>query len=184
MHSEEYKEYTIDIEQDNDSENPRDVFDYLGTMICFHGRYNLGDEHKLNHSDFNGWNEVEKHITCKLKGTIILPLYLYDHSGITMNTTGFISRPWDSGQIGFIYITAEKIREEYSTKRISKKLRKRIEEYLVNEVKEYDKYLTGDVWYYDIKKDDEYIETCGGFYGYNYCLEEAKSFIDAIMKDN
>ena len=30
---------------------------------------------------------------------LMLPLYLYDHSGITMNTTGF-SCPWDSGQVG------------------------------------------------------------------------------------
>lgn len=32
---------------------------------------------------------------------LMLPLYLYDHSGITMNTTGF-SCPWDSGQVGWI----------------------------------------------------------------------------------
>ena len=32
----------------------------------------------------------------QMEGMVILPLYLYDHSGITMNTTGF-SCPWDSG---------------------------------------------------------------------------------------
>ena len=29
---------------------------------------------------------------------IVQPLYLYDHGGITMNTTGF-SCSWDSGQV-------------------------------------------------------------------------------------
>ena len=43
---------------------------------------------------------------------VILPLYLYDHSGITMNTTGF-SCPWDSGQVGWIYVDADGIKKEY-----------------------------------------------------------------------
>ena len=38
----------------------------------------------------------------QMDGMVILPLYLYDHSGITMNTCGF-SCPWDSGQVGWIY---------------------------------------------------------------------------------
>ena len=33
---------------------------------------------------------------------VILPLYLFDHSGITMNTTGFNCR-WDSGVVGWVY---------------------------------------------------------------------------------
>jgi len=33
---------------------------------------------------------------------VILPLYLYDHGGITMSTGAF-SCPWDSGQVGWIY---------------------------------------------------------------------------------
>ena len=41
-----------------------------------------------------------------------LPLYLYDHSGITMNTGGF-SCSWDSGQMGWIYATKEDIQKEY-----------------------------------------------------------------------
>lgn len=41
----------------------------------------------------------------------ILPLYLYDHSGLTMNTCGF-SCPWDSGQVGWIYCSHKKMEEE------------------------------------------------------------------------
>ena len=41
----------------------------------------------------------------QMDGMVILPLYLYDHSGITMNTCGF-SCPWDSGQVGWIYASA------------------------------------------------------------------------------
>lgn len=41
----------------------------------------------------------------------ILPLYLYDHSGISMSTGSFIGRAphaeWDSGCVGFIYLEKE-----------------------------------------------------------------------------
>ena len=42
---------------------------------------------------------------------VILPLYLYDHSGITMSTSVF-SCPWDSGQVGWIYAEKKKLIEE------------------------------------------------------------------------
>ena len=48
----------------------------------------------------------------QMEGMMILPLYLYDHSGITMNTTGF-SCPWDSGQVGWIYADRRRIEAEY-----------------------------------------------------------------------
>lgn len=41
----------------------------------------------------------------------ILPLYLYDHSGLTMNTSGFSCR-WDSGQVGWIYCSHERCEKE------------------------------------------------------------------------
>jgi hypothetical protein len=78
---------------------------------------------------------------------ISLPLFLYDHSGITMST-GRFSCPWDSGQVGFIYVSREKVREEYGWKVITKKREEKIVEILRDEVKTYDQYLTGDVYGY------------------------------------
>ncbi|SNS23209.1 hypothetical protein SAMN05446037_1006135 [Anaerovirgula multivorans] len=42
---------------------------------------------------------------------VILPLYLYDHSGITMSSSPF-SCQWDSVQVGWIFCTKERFREE------------------------------------------------------------------------
>lgn len=46
----------------------------------------------------------------------ILPLYLYDHGGITMSTGSFVGRAphadWDSGQVGFIYLDKETAMKE------------------------------------------------------------------------
>ena len=93
--------FTLRIVQDEDPVNPRLDFDNLGKMICFHKRYNLGDEHNIDPVDFNGWDDMAVHLTKAHDAAVILPLFLYDHSGITLQTSPF-SCPWDSGQIGFI----------------------------------------------------------------------------------
>jgi hypothetical protein len=161
--------------QDDYPESPRD-WDNLGTMACFHRRYTLGDKDiPFSSDDFNGWDEMEEYILKSLDAAVVLPLYLYDHSGITMNTTGFNCR-WDSGQIGFIYITKDKIMKEYGVKRIRRQLKEKVEKMLVNEVEVYDQYLTGDVYCFSIVKvtkcdeghEHETTEdSCSGFYGYD-----------------
>ena len=78
-------------------------------MIAFHRRYDLGDKHSIKHEDYDGWDEMETALEKKFDA-VILPLYLYDHSGITMNTTGF-SCGWDSGQVGFICISKKRKQE-------------------------------------------------------------------------
>lgn len=107
--------YLIKIELDNEPESPRE-WDNLGTMVCFHGRYSLGDKHDYKPEQFNGWDDMEKSLIKEHDICVILPLYLYDHSGITISTTSF-SCQWDSGKVGFIYISKKKVRDEYSVKR-------------------------------------------------------------------
>lgn len=160
-----YQGYKIDIIQDDLAESPRD-WDNLGTMVCWHNRYNLGDEQPSESPD-DYYADVLKPIIDK--GGVVLPLYLYDHSGLSMNTGGF-SCPWDSGQVGYIYATAEKIREEYGFQRITKQRRKDIAGFLRNEVSTYDQYLGGDVYGYSI--DDaqgEHIDSCWGYFGFDAC---------------
>jgi len=169
----ECKGYRIHLEQDEDAPNPCEDFDMLGTMVCWHRRYTLGHvQPKCGHYEY------AESIRCN--GLVMLPLFLYDHSGITMRTTPF-DCPWDSGQVGFIYTTPEKIRECLQVKRLTKKVLAKVDEILVNEVKVYDQYLTGDVWYYWVEDaEGERIDElgCGGFYGSDYALEEARAAVD------
>jgi hypothetical protein len=147
-----------------DAESPRTMYDNLCTMLCFHNRYNLGDTDSLlrkkgfnyDSDDYDSWEEMEKAIIKENDIAIILPLWLYDHSGLTISFGRTCS--WDSGQVGFILVDKATIRKEYSCKRISKKLLLKVEEILKNEVKEYDSYLRGDV--YDLNQytiSDEYM---------------------------
>ncbi|HCX67884.1 hypothetical protein [Parvibaculum sp.] len=106
---------------------------------------------------------------------VILPLYLYDHSGITMNTTGFHC-PWDSGQVGFIFVSLEDVRREYGVQRVSGKLRRTVEDALRAEVDVYDDYLRGEVYGYVIERDGDHVDSCWGYFGdfEEHCLGEAR----------
>ena len=152
---------TLDYFHDEYAESPRSWYN-LGTMICFHKRYDLGDEHVLSSDSFNGWNEIEKYIIKNYDAAVVLPIYMYDHGGITINTTGF-SCPWDSGQVGFIYVSNRKLRSEYNIKKVSKKFKDLAKDILIGEVDTYSKYLEGDVYGFSINGE----ESMSGFYGYD-----------------
>jgi hypothetical protein len=179
--TEVYKGFNINIVADNDTESPRE-WDNLGTMVCFHRNYNLGDKTSYSESDFDSWGELKAQLV-KDGARIILPLGLYDHSGITMYIGNNHDR-WDGGQVGFIYVTAENIRKEYSVKKITKKILAQAEELLRGEVKTYDKYLTGDVVGFQVEDTDEnMIDSCYGYYDKDDAIAEAKSIIDGEVAD-
>jgi hypothetical protein len=182
-----YRRHIIRIIQDDTPLNPRVDCDNLGVMVCFHNRYRLGDEgHGFRSEDYNGWDDLEKGIEREHGPSIILPIYMYDHSGCTINTTGF-SCHWDSGQIGFIFIQRERARKEYGWKVITKKREQQIRDMLKGEVETYDQFLRGDVYGYQvISPDGEELDSCWGFFKYDHeesgLLDEARSNIDWHIK--
>jgi len=173
--------YILEIFPDEPRESPRE-WDNLGTMICFHRRYNLGDRHNFS------LEEAEEMV----KGEDIcvsLPLYLYDHGGITMSTGSF-SCKWDSGQVGWIFVTKEQVRKEYEVEEISKDLIEKVTNVLQGEVETYDQYLTGDVYGYRISQVDvcnkgcehkDEIDSCWGFYGEESAQEEGERTLEYYL---
>lgn len=163
---------TLEIIPDEDPLNPRVDYDNLGTIAAFHGRYNLGDkDHGIDHTEFGGWDEMGAWIKHKNPDCVILLLYLYDHSGITMSTGPF-SCPWDSAQVGFIFVSRERIVQEYGTLDPAEAT-KRAEACLRDEVALYDQYLTGDVFGFILRNPPcdkcggpgEDSDSCWGFFG-------------------
>jgi len=158
---------TLQIFNDESPESPRE-WDNMAKFICFHKRYNLGDKHDYSHGDYSGWAEMQKDIEKKEDTAIIKPLYMYDHSGITISTTPF-GDPWDSGQIGFVVVSRKAIRECFSAKRVTKSLIARAEGNLNAEVKTYDQYLRGEVYGFKvIEKNGEESDSCWGFFGTDF----------------
>jgi len=185
-----YRGFRIIIGIEEDSMNPREFDGNIGVMICSHKRYDLGDVEKSKEFDFDecsNWDDVrEKIIEENDNGVLILPLYLLDHSGLAISTTPFSSY-WDSGQIGFIYCSFDKIKEFYNDEENHLKVMENALEILREEVKLYDAYLSGQVYYFTVveEKDlDNVIMSCGGFYGNTDDLVSyAKEEVDLEIKN-
>lgn len=166
---------TAKILHDDNQDGPRE-WDNLGTMACWHRNYNLGDVQPKQ--DPGAYIREQ----CP-EGSVVLNLYLYDHSGITMST-GEFSCSFDSGWVGMIFVTPERIKAEYGD--TSPESCAKARACLEGEVKVYDQYLTGDVWGFVLERNDscdscghsepEEIDSCWGFYG--DCLEDMKGHVD------
>ena len=212
----------VSILPDTDPLNPRQEYDNICTMLCWHSRYKLGDNYylrsplsKVSSHKWESWPDVYKNVDAvlgkakafldedypfgdydeRLGPGIVAPLYLYDHSGLTISTSPF-SCPWDSGQIGWIHCSYEKANRELLAKPLkhparSTRLRQRMQACIDAEVATYDAYLRGDVWGYEIalvEKDEqgdflviEELDSCWGFYGHDVVKEEALSSLKALV---
>lgn len=246
----------LTVLEDNCPENPRN-WSNLGSMVCFHDRYSLGDEH--GYSDINSflkdllieYGDIEKILKqiasqewdwlrfvqseddedlwllmyrdstgcwieeldfdmkrdlyeellealvdlIEVQSTnagwwedvfalledelVVLPLYLYDHSVLSISTYSFQGRAphasWDSGQIGWIYCSKKRFLQEtgYTAEQLFKE--GKAEEILRGEVEVYNQYLQGEVYGFKLEKKIvcphccsvkmEEVNSCWGFYG-------------------
>jgi len=185
MHVHEEFEHSgkiIRIVHDDDPENPRDLYDNLGLMCCFHRNYQLGDAHDLNMDDFRSWNEVLDYLKEEEEAKIYSPLYLFDHSGLVMSTEPF-GCSWDSGQVGWVYTTDKRI----SSCGIADLTEERVKAIFQVEAETYSKFINGELMGYRIyakcsecDHTTEYLDSCSGFEDIDECREEAKAAAEAI----
>jgi hypothetical protein len=192
----EYKGFNIEISQDEYTESPRE-WDNLGEMAAFHKRYNLGDKVDFKSDQFESWEDMRQHIIKEKNAAVVLPIYIYDHSGLRMKVGSFQGllpqghAEFDSGQVGFTYVTKDAMEKEskFWTKEWKEKYHRGksnvqiAEEILRGEVETYDQYLSGEVYQINVRdKDGGVNESVGGFYGYDYAKKEAKSIVDGMKK--
>ena len=139
---------------------------------------------------------------------LIKPLYLYDHSGISMSTSsGYpYNDRWDAGVVGYAYISkndvikecpiyvldenGERIKIEHqhadgrttysykTTPATEETWRKRASEVIDNEVEVYDMYLRGDVYGYKLEKEVIVEDKCP------HCDQIIKTHTEWIEEDS
>jgi hypothetical protein len=173
----------LEIVRDEAAGDSRDDRENLGTLVCWHKRYSLGDVKKPS-------EDPEDYRAGLPEGTIVLNVFLLDHSGLSMRTNAFECR-WDSGQVGYIYATPERIAECFGAyETMTDELRAKVVSALEAEVKTYDDYLTGNVWGFRLKNGDgEDLDSCWGFYGDDkdgiacHLPDDAKALLDAAWEN-
>jgi len=190
-HEEEYKGFQIKIHYDEDSENPRD-WDHLGTMVCWHRRHSLGDEHHYDSpADFK--RRLAMQLDPTVEGRIDYwedgrgwdQLWRHHRDDGCVEADRKVAKVIQDTLDKHCVMLKDGINHHlHAIKHITKKDIDRARELLISEVKEYDQYLTGDVYGYVVEDaDGEHIDSCWGFYGLDYCIEEAKSAIDYHIKE-
>lgn len=163
----EVKGLRVRIEQDAEPESPRE-WENAGTIVCWHRRYRIGDRHEFREpEDFLEWWEENG------EGGTILPVYLFDHSGLRLSTGAF-GCPWDSGQVGWAYMTAATQAAELITDP---------EGCLRSEVEVLDQYLAGDVYGFVIEDaEGNHLDSLWGLYGLEYAEQEARGSAEHLAE--
>jgi len=207
----------LGYEEDCSPFNPREAECNLGTMVCWHPDYMLGDEQLRNgdgrgavdvpfetergRTGFESMEVLERYLRIARGAVCILPLYLLDHSGLSMSAgSNYVgrgdtacggrdawgnARGWDTTMVGFIFTTAERIRELCGEPQLptdpfycprtwpaghenwpaERTALEWIEAQLKSEVATYDAYLTGECYWYSVSDGREVLDSCGGFLG-------------------
>ena len=180
------RKFELVVEHDNDPMNPRTDWDNITTIVSFHKRYDIGDKTDYKSSDFDNWDELREQIVSDHNVLLIKPLYMYDHSGITISTSPFSCR-FDSGQVGWIFIS-----EEQLNLMCGKDFERGVENLSLimnSEVRIYDEFLTGEVYQYKVyeietcNKGHEHktlVECCGSYYSEDDCWDEGKSVLQHL----
>ena len=200
----ENDKYLVKIGYDDMSESPRVTQDNLGTVVEWSKNYDFGDA-KLSRDYDSGYEAFRAYVTDELdadestesfEDIVYLPVYMYSHSGITLNTTGFSSM-WDSGQVGYIYTTKERAADwakEFSADEITVD---EIKDRLRQEIKELDYWVTGEMYRLTIYEKVVECECCGktrlefveGLAGYRgaedreYMLADIEEYTSKELRD-
>lgn len=181
--SSEKNGYRLKISYDDFTGNPREEFDNVTTMFCFHDRYLLGDnqgkkKNPYKARDFDSIYELVDKVTEDFgELAIVQPLYLYDHSVQSISTSSFVGRAqhaeWDSGMVGIVFVTKAAMESEFGEGEDALSSARKA---LDAEVKLYDTYIRGEVYAFTLEKlsacgccgqsDDEMVASGGMFYGY------------------
>lgn len=157
----------LTVDYDSDPISPLDMTDNPVKFHCFHRRYRLGNSH-LSLEEAQALTLDPDYLT--------LPLYMYEHSGITISTAPF-SCGWDSGQLGIVSVHIPTARAYFGQ---DADLTKILEE----DTEGYASYLEGCVYRFTITKDGDPVDTCGNLLGdENYCISEGQEAVKRVLED-
>ena len=170
----------LQIVQDDICEDPRN-WDNLTIIATLEQNHSTIGDFQFKSSD--ELNEFVK----DQEGIYSMPLYIYDHSGISLycgnDTIPYpFNDQWDAGCIGMVFTTKKRLEG------MEKTPRSKILDLMKSELETYSHYLNGNVYGYrhlkwsqckscDQELDQE-VDSCYGFYGYDF---DKNGLYDAVL---
>ncbi len=169
---------TLHVEPDYNPPHPRRECDNLGTMLCWDKNYIFGDQNRYADSEEFFASDEAKNIY------VSLPVYLLEHSGQYLSTSGFADVDpvgWDWGRLGIIYCTEETAKKWFGYLPDKETLKAQLN----SEVECYNDYLNG-AWYefYIEGRNGEIEDSCGGFFqngDFNDLIKSMKEYVDTDL---
>lgn len=111
---------------------------------------------------------------------ISLPIYVYEHSGITMNTGGYSCR-WDSGEAGVIYMSKREAMNNYESKRWTKKLAEQVEDDMKRRIKYLAAIAEGNIYGFVVEDEEgEILDSCWGFVETEWPIEKTCVYTEGM----
>lgn len=166
--------FVAKILYDEEPVSPKD-WDQLGTLVTWSRRHCFDEDGQKRFGEPADFLEEAAE-----GGWTYLPVAMLDHSGIHLwvgkGPHSSDSAGWDSGQVGYIYTTKERI-EKLGVPEDG------VLACLAGEVGTWDQYVSGDVYGIVVDgPDGEQRESCWGFYGFEYAKQEAAEMLDNVIR--
>ena len=166
---------SVEVIQDDEPYSPRENCN--AGILCVshkHLRNETDDFESDNHSN---WDEVEQWLRAEKGAIEVVPVYLYSHGMVRVNTTGFQCR-WDSGQAGLYYTTVASYQNAVSNELDADKIR----QCLVDEISDLDKWVSGEIYAYKvINKLGKTLSYAGNYYDYKDALAEGNHELESLQ---
>lgn len=169
---------TLKIKYDQSPESPRE-WDNFG-ILAFKNENNsedpigdinewLADKLGLNidslYKKFDSLNQLKDHLEQRFMSEFVASkVYKYEHSGVAYSTEPFSCR-WDSGQVGYIYVTKKIAAENFGKKICTAAARDNAYGILRSEMETYSQWANGEVYGFIIEDEEgDQLDSCWGFY--------------------
>ena len=168
----------LHLDDDGDQESPLEWNEWL-IWANFERNY-------TSHSEYA--DPEEAMADAKENGYLIFNLYRFEHGAVAykVGESNPFSCPWDSGQVGYVFVDKAKARKEWMWQRISKKRLDQLEQTVRNICETFSAWANGEIYGYIVRDaDDEILESCWGYYGgddRDYCMKEGVRMAEHLVK--
>ena len=170
--------YTFKLIKDFSPMNPCEDGDLLSKFLVFHPREDFG-----NCKDYATPDDFRNFLGQYPGEVFVWPLYMYDHSGITISLSPF-SCTFDSSQVGWVWVPMKDAKNEGHGNIPLEELKAKIYRVVESEVKMMDAFVSRECYGFELfDENEESVDSRFGYYGEEDATEAAKEAIAELKMD-